>query len=126
MRQTIHQFQPRQFYRLTIVFMTLISFNSNLFGQSKSDTVLIKETVLNYLEGLEYNDTLRVEKALYPDLAKRVIKKDKNGNEKLENMTAQSLLHYTKTFDYTKNGMESQPIGMGESPRCISDFSDVL
>lgn len=102
MRQTLHQFQFRQLLGLTIVFMTLISFNSNLFGQTKSDTLLIRETVLNYLEGLEYNDTLRVEKALHPDLAKRVIIKEKNGKDKLDNMTASTLLYYTKTFDYTK------------------------
>jgi hypothetical protein len=42
---------------------------------------------LDYLEGLEYNDTLRVEKALHPDLAKRVIIKDENGKDKLEDMT---------------------------------------
>ena len=75
--------------------------NSAVFGQTQNDTLLIKETVLNYLEGLEYNDTLRVEKALHPDLAKRVIT-NKDGTDKLENMTAASLLYYTKTFDYTK------------------------
>jgi hypothetical protein len=80
----------------------MLMCSGNIFGQTQSDTLQIKEAVLNYLEGLEYNDTLRVEKALHPDLAKRVIDKDKAGNDKLENMTAESLLYYTKTFDYTK------------------------
>jgi hypothetical protein len=102
MRLILHQFQIRQLSRLIIVFTTLFSFNSNLFGQTQNDTLLIKETVLDYLEGLEYNDTLRVERALHPDLAKRVITKDKNGNDNLDNMTASTLLNYTKTFDYTK------------------------
>ena len=102
MRQILYQFPLRQFLRLTIIFIILIFFNSKLFGQTQSDTLLIKGAVLNYLEGLEYNDTLRVEKALHPDLAKRVIMKDKNGKDRLENMTASTLLHYTKTFDYTK------------------------
>lgn len=102
MRQTLHQFRLRQLLQFTAVFISSFSFNSNLYGQTQNDTLRIKETVLNYLEGLEYNDTLRVEKALHPDLAKRVINKDQNGKDKLENMTASSLLYYTKTFDYTK------------------------
>ena len=102
MRQTLHQFQFRQLLRLTIVCIAVFSFNNNLFGQTQSDSLLIKETVLNYLEGLEYNDTLRVEQALHPDLAKRVIQQDQNGKDKLDNMTASTLLYYTKTFDYTK------------------------
>ena len=59
MRQTLHQFQFRQLLRLTIICIAVFSFNNNLFGQTQSDSLLIKETALNYLEGLEYNDTLR-------------------------------------------------------------------
>jgi hypothetical protein len=44
--------------------------------------LLIKETVLNYLEGLDTNDYSRVEKAMHPELAKRVIKKDDVNSEK--------------------------------------------
>lgn len=102
MKQPVFQFQLRQLFLLTMVFTTLFIFNNNLFGQAQNDTILIRETVLDYLEGLEYNDTLRVAKALHPDLAKRVISKDKNGKDKLDNMTAATLLYYTKTFDYTK------------------------
>jgi hypothetical protein len=91
----------RQTLRLTIAFITIISFSTNLFGQTKSDTLLIKETVLNYLEGLDTNDYSRVEKAMHPELAKRVIKKDDKGNYALDNMSASLLLFYTKTFDYT-------------------------
>lgn len=102
MRQTSYQYSLRQFLRLTLVYTTLLLFSSQLLGQTPNDTLLIKEAVLNYLEGLEYNDTLRVEKALHPELAKRVIQKDKNGKDRLDNMTAATLLHYTKTFDYTR------------------------
>ena len=102
MTQTTNHFHLPQLLRLIIVITVLFSLNNNLFGQTKNDSTLIKEAVLNYLEGLEYNDTLRVEKALHPDLAKRVITKDKSGQDKLDNMTASTLLNYTKTFDYTK------------------------
>lgn len=85
---TTNHFHLPELLRLIIVITVLFSLNNNIFGQTKNDSKLIKEAVLNYLEGLEYNDTLKVEKALHPDLAKRVITKDKSGQDKLYNMTA--------------------------------------
>ena len=70
---------------MALVFTTLFFLNNSLWSQTQNDTLLIRETVLNYLEGLEYNDSLRVEKAMHPDLAKRVIREDENGKEKLSN-----------------------------------------
>lgn len=102
MKQPLIQFQHRQLFQLTIVFAIIFSINTKLIGQAQNDTLLIRETVLDYLEGLEYNDTLRVEKAFHPDLAKRVIGKDENKKDKLDNMTMTTLLYYTKTYDYTK------------------------
>lgn len=102
MKQTINQFQWTQLFRLIIVTAVLFSLNSNLFGQTQNDSIQIKEAVLNYLEGLEYNDASRVEKAMHPDLAKREINKDNSGNDNLRNMTASSLVGFAKTFDYTQ------------------------
>ena len=42
-----------------------IADHSPLFAQTKNDTLQIKETVLNYLEGLETNNPARVEKAMH-------------------------------------------------------------
>ena len=76
--------------------------NGQLFAQAKNDTLQIKETVLNYLEGLETNNPARVEKAMHPDLAKRTIEKNKEEKDFLSNMTAASLIGYTKDFDFTQ------------------------
>jgi hypothetical protein len=102
MRKILQQCQLYRILRLLIVSITLFSFNTNLFGQTQNDSLQIKETVKNYLEGLEYNDASRVEKALHPDLAKRNLSTDDKGNDHLQNMAASSLVGYAKTFDYTK------------------------
>jgi len=73
----------------------------NLFAQTHTDTLQITETVLNYIEGLDTNDPDRVAKAMHPDLAKRTVEKNKEGNEYPSNMTAASLIGYTKDFDFT-------------------------
>jgi hypothetical protein len=78
----------------------LITPNGHLNAQTQNDTLKIKETVLNYLEGMETNNPQRIEKAMHPDLAKRTIEKNKEGVEYPENMTAASLIGYSKGFDF--------------------------
>ena len=85
---------------LCIVIMLVSS--STLLGQTKSDSLQIKETVLNYLEGLNTNDYLRAEKAIHPEIAKRIISTNKNGDYKLDNMPWSHLLYNMKTVDFSK------------------------
>lgn len=85
---------------LCIVIMLVSS--STLLGQTKSDSLQIKETVLNYLEGLNTNDYLRAEKAIHPELAKRIISTDENGDYKLDNMPWSHLLYNIKTVDFSQ------------------------
>lgn len=67
--------------------------NSTVFAQIEIDSLLIKETTLNYTEGLFTNNYERMEKALHSELAKRVIKKDDKGNYRLSNMGYSELLY---------------------------------
>ena len=80
----------------------LILSGGVLFAQTEGDTLLIHETALNYIEGLYTNDYLRMEKALHPELAKRVIKKDENGNYRLSNMGYSELVYLAKVWKPTK------------------------
>lgn len=104
---------------------TLIINSGQLSAQTKNDTIGIKETVLNYLEGLETNNPMRVEKAMHPDLAKRTIEKNKEGKDFPSNMTAASLIGYTKDFDYSlfyKKGVDPNEALKVET--IIYDISD--
>ncbi|WP_370477012.1 nuclear transport factor 2 family protein [Tamlana flava] len=88
----------KSFYLFAVL---LLFHNSHLFAQTQNDSLQIRETVLNYIEGMETNDPKRIEKAMHPDLAKRTIAKNKEGIEYPANMTAASLIGYAKDFDYT-------------------------
>ncbi len=81
--------------------VTLFTCNSPLFAQTPIDSTQIKETVLNYLEGMETNNPQSIEKAMHPDLAKRTVEKNKEGVEYPANMSAASLIGYSKDFDFT-------------------------
>jgi len=95
--------------RITKTFCVLIMLilNSTLCAQTKNDSLLIKETALNYIEGLFTNNYERMEKALHPELAKRVIKKDNKGNYRLSNMGYSELLYYSKTWKITDKKPEA-------------------
>ncbi len=82
------------------MFLIIVSSNNTLYGQTKSDTLGIEETVANYLVGLHDNDAARVEKAMHPELAKRLITKDNQGNYKLDIMGWSHLLYNIKTVDF--------------------------
>lgn len=86
---------------ILLFFVIVLLSISNLFAQTQKDSIQIRETVLNYLEGMETNNPSLVEKAMHPDLAKRTIEKDKEGKDFPSNMTAANLVGYTKDFDYT-------------------------
>ena len=65
----------------------------------KSDADLIKETALDYLEGWYAGDAARMEKALHPDLAKRIVQVDQRGRYSLRQMSAMGLVQATRESD---------------------------
>lgn len=67
--------------------------NGNL---SDADKTAIKETALDYAEGWYEGNAERMERAVHPDLAKRIARKDQAGNSRLENMSAMSLVQGTR------------------------------
>jgi len=76
-----------------VLFLLIISvFAKPAFSQEKSDSLLIKETALNYVEGFYTNNYKRVEKAVHPELAKRIVVKDESGHYALKNMGASDLV----------------------------------
>ena len=57
------------------------------------DLAAIKQTALDYAEGWYEGSTERMERALHPDLAKRIVRSDpKTGRSRLEQMSAMGLV----------------------------------
>ena len=80
---------------LLSVLFTVLTFTTTR-SQSINDTALIKMTVMNYVEGFYTSDTVRISKAVHPELAKRIIIRDTLGNIMLSNMGSSQLLFNTK------------------------------
>jgi hypothetical protein len=84
-------------HRLALVFaLTLLASFSHAQAQTQNGTdnaAAIKQAALDYIEGWYEGNAERMERALSPDLAKRIVRTDpKSGRSRLEQMSAMGLV----------------------------------
>src|SRR5438046_6031410 len=75
-----------------IAIMSFVSFASIVHAQSPADAAAIKQTSLDYIEGWYEGNSERMERALHPELAKRIVRTTQDGKSRLDQMSAMSLL----------------------------------
>ncbi len=63
---------------------------------SETDKAAIKQTALDYIEGWYEGNAERMERALHPELAKRIVRRDSQGNSRLDQMGAMALVQGAK------------------------------
>jgi hypothetical protein len=86
----------------TLFLILIISFVfcvPVVHGQTKvsdADRQAITETALDYVEGWYEGNAERMERALHPDLAKRIVLRDEKGRTRLDQMTAMGLVQGVK------------------------------
>jgi hypothetical protein len=67
-------------------------------AQSAADSAAIRATALDYIEGWYAGDGARMERALHPELAKRIVMTDpKSGRSQLRQMSAMALVQGTRS-----------------------------
>ena len=69
---------------------------TTLQGQTAADSAAIRGTALDYIEGWYSNNSTRMERALHPKLAKRMVWADSTGKSHLVDLTALELIQGTK------------------------------
>ena len=65
-------------------------------AQSAADSAAIRATAMDYMQGWYTGDTLRMGRALHPELAKRIVNTDSTGASRLSNMGAERLIEGTR------------------------------
>ena len=76
------------FYGLSVQAQTTVS---------EADKTAIKQTALDYIEGWYNGDAERMERALHPDLAKRIVRVSADNKfNRLDQMSAMSLVQGTR------------------------------
>src|SRR5947209_11946368 len=63
------------------------------FAEEKADPrAAVRAACLDYIEGWYEGDAARMERALHPDLAKRIVRSGPNGKSNLQQMSAMGLV----------------------------------
>lgn len=84
--------------RVIILGLVIVcgAFCSEARAQSAADTEAIKQTALNYIEGWYEGNAERMESALHPELAKRIVRTNQEGYSRLDQMGAMTLVQGTR------------------------------
>lgn len=83
--------------KLSFCSLFLIVSTISIFGQSSADRDAITRTALNYAEGWYEGSADKMESALSPDLAKRIVRTNAQGQSSLGQMSAMTLVQVVRT-----------------------------
>ena len=78
----------------SVLFLLAMATNAN--AQSPADASAIKQTALDYIEGWYEGNAERMERALHPELAKRIVRTNPEGRSRLDQMSAMTLVQGTR------------------------------
>jgi len=81
---------------LISVFTILLAAGSVSAQASDADKAAITQTALDYIEGWYEGNAERMERALSPDLAKRIVMTNPQGRSQLQQMSAMGLVQGVK------------------------------
>jgi hypothetical protein len=95
--------------RLTAI-LCLVSLPLSIsLAQTAEDSAAIKQTALNYIEGWYEGNGGRMEKALHPELAKRIVTTEaQSGKSRLGQMSALTLINGTRSGGGKQTPVEQQ------------------
>ena len=85
---------PRTLLALAAVLATLAAAPA-LRAQTAADSAAIRATALDYIDGWYAGDAARMERALHPELAKRIVMSDPQGRSRLGQQSAMTLVQNT-------------------------------
>jgi hypothetical protein len=76
--------------------LLMVGLTPTIWAQSAVDSAAIRATALDYIDGWYTNNPARMERALHPHLAKRLVWSDSTGKSHLVDLTALELIQGTK------------------------------
>jgi len=81
-----------------MVGIILVCLSGSVAQEPNADAerAAIKQTALDYIEGWYEGNAERMERALHPELAKRIARTNPEGRSRLDQMSAMSLVQGTK------------------------------
>jgi hypothetical protein len=80
----------------TLLLAGLFLLPEPAHSQTGADSLAITQAALNYIQGYYSGSPERMERALHPELAKRIVRTDEDGQSTLEQMDAPTLVGITR------------------------------
>ena len=80
----------------TLVALLVACVFSTTQAQGAADSAGIRQAALDYIDGWYAGDGARMERALHPELAKRIVRTDSLGRSRLDSQSAMTLVQNTR------------------------------
>jgi len=90
------------------------------WAQTAGDSTAIKATALDYIEGWYQGNAERMERAVHPDLAKRIVNTNERGRSVLGHQSAMTLVQNTRRG----GGKETPPAEQRTDVRILDIFQN--
>jgi hypothetical protein len=92
------RFTPTHYAMKTLLSLTLLLafYASKAAAQTAADSTAIRQTALDYIDGWYTGDAARMERAVHPELAKRIVRTDSLGRSMLGQQSAMTLVQNTR------------------------------
>lgn len=88
---------------LPLLSLVFLLTGNTVFGQTKQDSLQIRQAALDYIESQHKPNPLQMERALHPRMVKRTFWKDKaTGKDYVRETTTESMILLAES--YNKNG----------------------
>jgi hypothetical protein len=94
--------------RAAILALGILAFGGAARGDDAATREAIKRTALDYAESWYEGNPDKMERALHPDLAKRIVAVDGQGRSRLDHMGALSLVQAVRAGYGKKTPLEQQ------------------
>lgn len=78
-----------------VLLVAWLSVPATADAQTAADSAAIRATALDYIDGFYTGDAARMERALHPDLVKRIVTRTPGEAETLQEMTTDQLIQMT-------------------------------
>ena len=103
---------------LALVLVLLLA--GALDAQTSADSAAIRQAALDYIEGWYEGNAERMERALHPDLAKRIVNVDQRGRSVLGHQSAMTLVQNTRRG----GGKDTPPTERRTDVRILDTFGN--
>lgn len=100
----------KKFFKMLLLSFIFMQSGNIVFGQTKQDSLAIKQAALDYIESQHKPNPSQMERALHPRMVKRTFWKDKaTGKDYVRETTTESMVLLAESYNRNGDKFPSSP-----------------